>query len=553
VTVLPTPGASDGVWGTQLNSFLGVAHNDDGTLNSVAVAAALGPPTIRETTGTVTLGEYTIFTGSTASQTLTLPVPSGAATNIIKNASAATVTLGPNVYQGFEGFILLNPGDSISLTWSAGIWYPLYPQQQPSQPVFNVVNFGADSTGANDSTTAIQKAINAASFGGIVYFPLGTFKISSTLVIGNATQFAAFAATGHTYSTASTTLFLASSASSWTPTSGNLSIWVSSEDDVVVPFTAISGDDITVNMSGLTSGQITALNNAVAAGTAYVAIGTISTVNNVVLRGAALNATSPVGFTDWGLPASIIKWGGADSTSAVMIEFVGPMTGGGIQNLYIDCNYEAGQAVHITALTGGVFENVFINGYTAYAWFVSGITGFPSTEESSYGILGNTINCHWRNLGGTSYVTGGNDGAFMFMDGDAGGNAINSANFTYSTITNVDISLGDPSSGGRNVGFYHRFCDNIGISNVNMIIPSGAVGTIDACVYDFSVASNCPESCGLDYVNPGLTNGTWQGFGSPSGGDPNMISRVKGGQTAPSSLDGFPVKWLSDTVNGNYT
>jgi hypothetical protein len=50
-------------------------------------------------------------------------------------------------------------------------------------PVYNVVTYGADPTGSADSTTAIQTAIDAASAagGGTVFFPQGTYSISSTL------------------------------------------------------------------------------------------------------------------------------------------------------------------------------------------------------------------------------------------------------------------------------------------------------------------------------------------------------------------------------------
>ncbi len=51
---------------------------------------------------------------------------------------------------------------------------------------FNVVTeYGADPTGTNDSTTALQNALSAASAagGGTVYVPAGTYKISSELTI----------------------------------------------------------------------------------------------------------------------------------------------------------------------------------------------------------------------------------------------------------------------------------------------------------------------------------------------------------------------------------
>jgi len=48
-----------------------------------------------------------------------------------------------------------------------------------------VADFGADNTGSRDSTAAIQNAINSIPKGGTIYFPAGTYNISSTLQIGN--------------------------------------------------------------------------------------------------------------------------------------------------------------------------------------------------------------------------------------------------------------------------------------------------------------------------------------------------------------------------------
>lgn len=48
--------------------------------------------------------------------------------------------------------------------------------------IFNVLDYGADSTGVADSTLAIQAAINAAQNGvNTVYFPAGTYKTTATL------------------------------------------------------------------------------------------------------------------------------------------------------------------------------------------------------------------------------------------------------------------------------------------------------------------------------------------------------------------------------------
>jgi polygalacturonase len=50
--------------------------------------------------------------------------------------------------------------------------------------VVNVLDYGADPTGAADSTSAIQAAINSFASGrGTVWFPIGTFKVTSTITV----------------------------------------------------------------------------------------------------------------------------------------------------------------------------------------------------------------------------------------------------------------------------------------------------------------------------------------------------------------------------------
>ena len=67
---------------------------------------------------------------------------------------------------------------------------PIYnPASGLDIPFFNVVEYGADPTGVNDSTGAIQAAINAAapkSYGaaGTVFFPPGIYLVSSPLTVG---------------------------------------------------------------------------------------------------------------------------------------------------------------------------------------------------------------------------------------------------------------------------------------------------------------------------------------------------------------------------------
>ena len=53
-----------------------------------------------------------------------------------------------------------------------------------SPGVFNVLRYGADGTGATDSSPAVQAAVAAAvaaDRGGIVYFPAGEYRLASTI------------------------------------------------------------------------------------------------------------------------------------------------------------------------------------------------------------------------------------------------------------------------------------------------------------------------------------------------------------------------------------
>lgn len=47
----------------------------------------------------------------------------------------------------------------------------------------NVVDYGADPSGNNDSTSAINTAIQANPKGGVIFFPAGTYKTSSNIVV----------------------------------------------------------------------------------------------------------------------------------------------------------------------------------------------------------------------------------------------------------------------------------------------------------------------------------------------------------------------------------
>ena len=155
--------------------------------------------------GTLALNETTLFSGSTLGQTLVLPVsPILGTINSVNNQASVPVTV---VHGAGKGMVY------------AGVSYPYgYPIKPGGRghlclrrdielivviptygaPVWNVVAYGADATGSVDSTTAIQNAIKAcgAAGGGRVYIPPGTFKISSTLGLGDGVVYTTVTAAG---------------------------------------------------------------------------------------------------------------------------------------------------------------------------------------------------------------------------------------------------------------------------------------------------------------------------------------------------------------------
>jgi len=67
--------------------------------------------------------------------------------------------------------------------WSVPVRVAIEPAARWPDAVFNVMDFGADGTGASDDTEAVQAALAKAEAnrGGVVYFPRGRYKITGTL------------------------------------------------------------------------------------------------------------------------------------------------------------------------------------------------------------------------------------------------------------------------------------------------------------------------------------------------------------------------------------
>lgn len=171
---LPTPGGDDGSWGGILNTFLQTSHNSDGTLTTGAVQQAGAITTLNGKTpsnGGLTLvasdvGALSSSTTAGGDLTGTYPDPTVAKLN--------GVSIGGTPGSG-KALIASN---STTASWGS---------VSGATDWLNVKSYGAAGDGSTDDTTAIQTAINAlSSNGGVVYFPAGSYKVTSTITVNIA-------------------------------------------------------------------------------------------------------------------------------------------------------------------------------------------------------------------------------------------------------------------------------------------------------------------------------------------------------------------------------
>lgn len=239
MAVLPTPGGSSGIWGVELNDFLDVSLNSDGTLNPAAVTGSnftLPLPVAQGGTnsgtqnwmsGVAPLSTPVVFSQSpfnaaintlipvdTTSGSVVLTLPTGVADksviaikHVIQGGTSTVTynTSGGDVFNKASGstsgtLTLVSQAVILQYQLANGIWYVLTDDLPLSQldaryaaagiagssvDWINVTKspYTADHTGGVDATSTIQAALTAAPVGGTVYVPAGTYKTSAPIII----------------------------------------------------------------------------------------------------------------------------------------------------------------------------------------------------------------------------------------------------------------------------------------------------------------------------------------------------------------------------------
>ena len=103
---------------------------------------------------------------SSANDAIALPVGSSAARPV-----------------GRDGYIRYNSDLHNVELYKSGSWGPVANLSNVNTTFYNVIDYGADPSGVNDSTSAIQNCVNAVVnvFGGIIRIPVGVYNISNTI------------------------------------------------------------------------------------------------------------------------------------------------------------------------------------------------------------------------------------------------------------------------------------------------------------------------------------------------------------------------------------
>lgn len=316
---------------------------------------------------------------------------------------------------GFRGYIdditISNTTTTSSGSRNSVIVSTVYPTDDIVISDYDATTFGADKTGAADSTTAIQSAIDACynDGGGTVWLPAGTYKVSGTL------QVKAFCSVRGDYRDAD---------------SG-------------------SGSYGTVISANVASGD---------SGPVLFRIGGSASVQGLTVFYPNQNATSPVHYNyTFEIPGN--AWVGSENymTSTVMnVTMLNSYRGIGISTMASD--HSGGSQVHEQATVKNVKGTVLYRGVEAYNGADVGTWDHVNFNSSYWANAGATYNApsattikSWTRANATAYTLGDLEWdefyALQASDYNIGINIVNgqriqfSGEFIWASIQNANIAV----------------------------------------------------------------------------------------------------------------
>lgn len=388
--------------------------------------------------------------------------------------------------------------------------------------ICNVLDFGADPTFTNDSTSAIQAAIDAAgvSGGADVYFPPGKYKVSAPdantpcLNLGKGVCYEAKIASlsGNVPATLV-------NASPGFPTAGCLAVWpipgLTGAFANIYQYTGFNSSTGGFASISLVSGS---LNNTISINN-YVSAGTMPTLNqdNVRLVGA--------GFPGAG------NFGGNPSTPTVLIKTVtacsevikvsGPLTSWGMSYLAVDGSFLANNVVTLVAAQFGLVEHLTLLDPITRGLCLYSLNVFPTTTgvlvagTCVFNIFNQIIIRMTPSSATSTAQIGLNiDGSFAPGTGLAATSnpVMLMSDSTQNRFTSVRIKQTDPGTGKTITGLRFGSCDNNYVDGLSINSQSGAVGSLYGVGYSYTKDPYNPSGNVVNQFYPSGTPGTGGAF-----------------------------------------
>ena len=372
--------------------------------------------------------------------------------------------------------------------------------------VFNVIAYGADPTGTNDSSTAVTNAQTAlkAAGGGTLLFPAGgTYKFNTGIITRTvaADTFYGINATG------ATLLPVGSGIAISTQMKDSTNYWPNPPRPMApVVFT-------TMDCQNLTTGGVGVL-HSIAVGAYYDGM--------IINAQAQPTGTSDNGCRGWQIKNTTDNGGTARWTERTVF---GPNSG--VSNCYIGIEFDAANGTNSFGYTD---MERFIISISVVGQRAVVVRGSGSTPAQFYNSILN-----WIGNNGNNY-SGGNSDDYVgtFTDTLASGSTVSSLGFT----------------GGTNQNLYDGQIIIIkasGATNPQAVMVRGnqASGTTTLNVYQFK-ASATYTSGTVEIVPAGLVVG-WPAYGSSATADDNSNLRTSAlnwhmeGNGANSNVDTVPL------------
>ncbi|HEX9613606.1 MAG TPA: hypothetical protein VGA05_08330 [Candidatus Bathyarchaeia archaeon] len=244
----------------------------------------------------------------------------------------------------------------------------------------------------------------------------------------------------------------------------------------------------------------------------------VSTRSGVILQGIANPGTGSAVFPFTTVTGPKLTWVGGASP---MISIKGPLSGWGIQNLYLDGASTATQCIAPTSAQNGDSRNLVI---------VNCLQGIGSTSNPIGGYTGVNNVDSWQNIWtNTTVVVPGAAGNFgIVLTGASDG----TSDTDYNVFVGTTILVG-----GTNMAVSFQVSDGNIFNNLRVIKSGGTPGAI---LYDYTVNSGFPSGNIINSVDTGAPTLTFVNNGTPgAGAKANIVNGLQeqNGSTAPSVVN----------------